>query len=255
LVAHKSKQKVLNFCENPIIVKHSNFGYVTALNRCLVSKRSLLDPSLGRYCLELDPSNLAQFVFKLCNTSIVYCSTLQWDEQYFNLVPELSGPLFEKRFINDNKEEYFQYNLLAKNMTDVSLLARSGQNILLIWVEDLQEWLLVYTQPEDSCDVYATCGPFAICNSNYAPPFDCMKGFSVRSPMDREQRVRLVRVSGPTRLTGCRRATFGCLHRPQSQALQMQFPSSCLHPQKRQKQPFLRSQARLMQLFLSLMMY
>jgi hypothetical protein len=71
----------------------------------------------------------------------------------------------------------------------------------------------------------------------------------------RTLRVRLVRVSGTTRLTGCRRATFGCLHRPQSQALQMQFPSSCLHPQKRQKQPFLRSQARLMQLFLSLMMY
>jgi hypothetical protein len=64
-------------------------------------------------------------------------------------------------------------------------------------------------------------------------------------------RVRLVRVFGPTRLTGCRRAAFGCLHRPQSQALQMQFPSSCLHPQKR---PFLQSQARLMQLFLPLMM-
>jgi hypothetical protein len=30
---------------------------------------------------------------------------------------------------------------------------------------------------------------------------------------------------------------------------------SCLHPQKRQKRPFLQSQARLMQLFLSLMMY
>jgi hypothetical protein len=69
------------------------------------------------------------------------------------------------------------------------------------------------------------------------------------------RRVRLVRVSGPTRLTGCRRAAFGCLHRPQSQALQMQFPFSGLHPQKRQKQSFLQSQARLMQLFLSLMMH
>jgi hypothetical protein len=68
-------------------------------------------------------------------------------------------------------------------------------------------------------------------------------------------RVRLVRVSGPTRPTRCRRAAFGCLHHPQSQALQMQFPPSCLHLQKRQKQPLLQSQARLMQLFLSLMMY
>jgi hypothetical protein len=67
--------------------------------------------------------------------------------------------------------------------------------------------------------------------------------------------VRLLRVSGPTRLTGCRRAVFGCLHRLQSQTLQMQVPSSCLHPQKHQKRPFLQSQARLMQLFLPLIMY
>jgi hypothetical protein len=68
-------------------------------------------------------------------------------------------------------------------------------------------------------------------------------------------RVCLVRVSEPTRLTGCRRPAFDCLHRSQSQALQMQFFPSCLHPQKRQKRSFLQSQARLMQLFLSLMMY
>jgi hypothetical protein len=65
-------------------------------------------------------------------------------------------------------------------------------------------------------------------------------------------RVRLVRVSGRTRLTGCRRVAFDCLYRPQSQVLRMHFLPSCLHPQKR---PFLQSQARLMQLFLSLMMY
>jgi hypothetical protein len=46
----------------------------------------------------------------------------------------------------------------------------------------------------------------------------------------RSLRVCLVRFSGPTRPTGCSRAAFGCLHRPQSQALQMQFPHPCLHP-------------------------
>jgi len=32
---------------------------ITGLNRRLVSKRSLIDPSPGRYCLELDPSGVA----------------------------------------------------------------------------------------------------------------------------------------------------------------------------------------------------
>jgi hypothetical protein len=62
---------------------------ITGLNRHLVSKRSLIDPSPGRYCLELDPSGVAQFVYKLCNTSIVivYWSRLQWNKQDYNLVP------------------------------------------------------------------------------------------------------------------------------------------------------------------------
>ncbi|KAG2626802.1 hypothetical protein PVAP13_3KG135800 [Panicum virgatum] len=133
---------------------------ITGLNRRLVSKRSLIDPSPGRYCLELDPSGVAQFVFKLCNTSIVYWSwsTLQWDEQYFNLLlPELpEHDLFEKKFINNDKEEYFQYNMLDENTILVSRLDISGRNELLLWDEDADDWLAVYVQPKDQCDVYAT---------------------------------------------------------------------------------------------------
>jgi hypothetical protein len=33
LVAHKFKQKVLNFCENSHMVNHSNFWYVTGVVR------------------------------------------------------------------------------------------------------------------------------------------------------------------------------------------------------------------------------
>jgi hypothetical protein len=85
------------------------------------------------------------------------------------------------------------------------------------------------------------CKPICIPGSNFMYKVDI--------------RVRLVRVSGPTKPTGCRRSAFDCLHHPLSQALQMKFSTSCLHPQKRQKRSFLQSQARLTLLFLLLMIY
>ncbi|KAK3138492.1 hypothetical protein QOZ80_5AG0369600 [Eleusine coracana subsp. coracana] len=65
--------------------------------------------------------------------------------------------------------------------------AMAGQNKLLIWLEDNQEWAPIYTQPKDVCDIYATCGPFTICNSTAPSVCDCMRGFSITSPKDWEQ--------------------------------------------------------------------
>jgi len=160
----------------------------TGLNRRVVSKRSMIYPSPGCYCQELDPTGVPQFVFKLCNTSIVYWSTGELNGQYFNAMPEMSGrTLFDYKFINNDKEEYFQSILLEKDLISISTLDISSQNKMLIWLEDKQEWTTIYTQPKDLCDIYATCGPFTICNNNAPSPCDCKRGFSVRSPEDWEQ--------------------------------------------------------------------
>ncbi|KAG0518525.1 hypothetical protein BDA96_09G183500, partial [Sorghum bicolor] len=165
-----------------IVSPGAKFGIdkTTGLNRRVVSKRSMIDPSPGRYCQELDPTSAPQFVFKLCNTSIVYWSTGEWNDQYLNAMPEMSGrTLFNYKFINNNKEEYFQSILLEKDLISISILDISSQNKLLIWLEDKQEWTTIYTQPKDLCGIYATCGPFTICNSNAPLPCDYMRGFSV----------------------------------------------------------------------------
>jgi hypothetical protein len=62
---------------------------VTGLNRHLISKKSLIDPAPGRYCVELDTTGPGQFLYKLCNSSIVYWSTGEWNGHYFNSVPEI----------------------------------------------------------------------------------------------------------------------------------------------------------------------
>lgn len=135
--------------------------------------------------MELDTTGPGQFLYKLCNSSIVYWSTGEWNGQYFNSMPEMSRhKLFSFEFVNNDKEEYFIRHLLDDKIIAVSLLDISGQGKQLIWYESSQDWLTVFTQPKDQCDVYATCGPFTICNSNKSPVCDCMKGFSIRSPKD-----------------------------------------------------------------------
>lgn len=63
---------------------------VTGLNRKIVSKKNLIDPAPGRYCMELDTTGPGQFLYKLRNSSIVYWSTGEWNGQYFNSMPEMS---------------------------------------------------------------------------------------------------------------------------------------------------------------------
>uniref|UniRef100_A0ACD5TL83 Uncharacterized protein n=1 Tax=Avena sativa TaxID=4498 RepID=A0ACD5TL83_AVESA len=160
---------------------------VTGLNRRLVSKKSLIDPAPGRYCVELDTTGTGQFLYKLCNSSIVYWSSGEWNGHYFNSMPVMSSAsLFKFNFVNNDKEEYFIKYLVDENLISLSLLDISGQEKQLIWVESSQDWVTVYSQPNDQCDVYATCGPFTICNSNTTQVCDCMKGFSIRSPKDWE---------------------------------------------------------------------
>uniref|UniRef100_A0A0D9WD66 Receptor-like serine/threonine-protein kinase n=1 Tax=Leersia perrieri TaxID=77586 RepID=A0A0D9WD66_9ORYZ len=172
-----------------VIPLDAKFGRdnVSGLNRHLVSKKSLTDPSAGLYCLELDPTGADQFVLKLCNSSVVYWSTGVWNGQIFNSMPEMSGrTLFDYKFINNKQEKYFLCTLLEQDQLTICLLHISGQMKQLIWLERKQEWATIYTLPKDLCDIYATCGPFTICNSNALSVCDCMKGFSVKSPKDWE---------------------------------------------------------------------
>lgn len=154
---------------------------VTGLNRRLISKKSLIDPAPGRYCVELDTTGPGQFLYKLCNSSIVYWSSGEWNGHYFNSLPEMSGGnLFKFEFVNNNKEAYFRKYLVDDRLRTTSVLDISGQEKQLIWVDSSQDWMTVFTQPRDRCDVYATCGPFTICNNNTISVCDCMRGFSIR---------------------------------------------------------------------------
>jgi len=159
---------------------------VTGMKYRVVSKKNLVDPASGSYCMEHDPGGSKQIVDKLCNTSTVYFSTGEWNGKYFSSVPEMSANAFAfVKFIDTREEEYWTVNTFDEAVTAFILLDSNGLTKMLIWVNALQDLETLYTQPKGSCDVFAVCGPFTICNDNALPLLcTCMAGFSVKSPKD-----------------------------------------------------------------------
>ncbi|KAL6627410.1 hypothetical protein ACP70R_031136 [Stipagrostis hirtigluma subsp. patula] len=158
------------------------------LNRRLVSKKSSATPSPGPYCYEADAA-APQLVLKLCNSSVTYWSTGPWNGKYFSNIPELSGdvPGFQLAFVDNDEEEYVQFNVTDEATVTRNFLDVTGQNRHQVWVAASQDWLTLYTTPKAQCDVYAACGPFSVCSYSSISVCSCMKGFSVRSVKDWEQ--------------------------------------------------------------------
>nr|AHW98588.1 S-domain receptor-like protein kinase [Oryza punctata] len=158
---------------------------ITGQKYSFTSKKNSKDPALGLYCMELDPSGARQYYDMLCNSSIVYFSTGEWNGRYFNSVPEMSSNvLFDSKFVDNDEEEYFTYTPFDETVITFCLLDVSGLTKQLIWVEELQDWETVFIKPKALCDVFSVCGPFTICNDNALTLCNCMKGFSVKSPRD-----------------------------------------------------------------------
>ncbi|XP_057764691.1 G-type lectin S-receptor-like serine/threonine-protein kinase At1g11330 [Salvia miltiorrhiza] len=53
----------------------------------------------------------------------------------------------------------------------------SGSVIRKVWNGIEKRWDLVWTAPENECDVYGKCGPFGSCNALQSPICTCLRGF------------------------------------------------------------------------------
>ncbi|KAJ1266032.1 hypothetical protein BS78_08G120000 [Paspalum vaginatum] len=159
---------------------------VTGLNRRLVSRKNLIDQAPGLYTAELQRNGVGHLLW---NSTVEIGNTGEWNGQYFSLAPEMIGNsdrLTSFDYVNNDKEVYFTWILHNETVIVLSQLDVSGQGVVSMWMDDSQDWVIIYRQPVLQCDVYATCGPFTVCNENQDPVCNCMEGFSISSPRDWE---------------------------------------------------------------------
>ncbi|KQJ99097.1 G-type lectin S-receptor-like serine/threonine-protein kinase At2g19130 [Brachypodium distachyon] len=163
---------------------------VTGLNRKPTSKKSLIDPCIGSYSIELGTSGI---VLQRSNPLMVYWS---WPSEkssselipvlksFLEIDPRTKG-LIHIEYVDNNEEEYYMYASPKNDTSSIFVsLDISGQIKLNIWSQAKQSWQTINAEPADPCTPPATCGPFTVCNGKAHPSCACMESFSVKSPHD-----------------------------------------------------------------------
>ncbi|KAL5215182.1 hypothetical protein ABZP36_004334 [Zizania latifolia] len=174
-----------------VVIPGAKFGWnkVTGLNRQVISKKSLIDPGLGSYSVELNGTR--GVILMRRDPPKVYWSGLTSP----TLIPELRSlldmdprtrGLIIPAYVDNGEEEYYIYTSSDESASSFLSLDMSGQIKLNVWSQAKQSWQLIYAQPADPCNPFATCGPFTICNGSSNPICDCMESFSQKSPLDWE---------------------------------------------------------------------
>jgi hypothetical protein len=174
-----------------IVLPGAKFGRNkrTGFTRRGITRKSLIDPSLGSYSVEIDTTGV---VLKHRSPSVVFWS---WSSgaSTLKLIPILktmlqANPqtkgLIDPVYVDDDEEEYYMYTSLDNSSLTFVSLDISGQIKMNVWSQAQQSWQAIFSQPADACTPYGTCGPFTTCNGTSQPSCECMESFSQKSPQD-----------------------------------------------------------------------
>ncbi|KAI3874870.1 hypothetical protein MKW98_019443 [Papaver atlanticum] len=192
---------VLRDGSNPSLVIWQSFDYPTCtwlpggkigLNKktkepqLLTSWRNQEDPAPGIFTLELDPAGTDQTLIRW-NKSEQFWRSGVWDEQKhtFSLLPsKMTGDYtVNLSYISNVNESCFTFNLFSRSILTRLVMDVSGQIKQYTWSDTTQTANLLWSLPEQLCDVYGICGPFGNCNQD-TMKCECLPGFVKRSPSD-----------------------------------------------------------------------
>ncbi|KAL4619365.1 hypothetical protein ACB092_06G074000 [Castanea dentata] len=140
------------------------WNFRTGLNRFLTSWKNATDPSRGEFTYTFDNLGLPQLVFR--KGSEKKFRTGLWNGQQFSGAITIINPVFKPSIVYNKDELYY-----------IVTLTESGSVQRLLLNEGSGEWGVMYSIPNDLCDVYAQCGANGICKISKRPICKCLKGF------------------------------------------------------------------------------
>ncbi|XP_076881354.1 G-type lectin S-receptor-like serine/threonine-protein kinase At4g27290 isoform X2 [Bidens hawaiensis] len=175
-------------------MKHG-WNLVTGFERQYTSWKSVDDPSVGDFSVRVDTGGYPEVLLR--DGLEIQFRSGPWNGLRFSGDPNLKpNPIYNFTFVLNQREIYYQYNLINTSVLTRVVLVPSGHIQRLLWIDRIQDWSLYLDPESDHCDQYAVCGPYASCNIYNSPVCTCLKGFE---PVSRDE----WRVADTTR--GCRR--------------------------------------------------
>lgn len=153
----------------------------TSLNRRVSSWKSSDDPSPGELSMGIEVGDYPQNV--ILKGKRKYFREGSWNGLRFSGAPELkSNPLFDYKFVSNQEEVYYMYQLRNKSViTRLVLNETTSSRLRYVWVEAEQSWKIYISVPRDYCDNYGLCGANGVCNIGDSPVCQCLKGFVPKS--------------------------------------------------------------------------
>ncbi|XP_056699100.1 G-type lectin S-receptor-like serine/threonine-protein kinase At4g27290 isoform X2 [Spinacia oleracea] len=158
-------------------------NFVTGVDRYLTSWKSYDDPSPGSYTYRFNPQGYPQPI--LYRDSVEQYRDGPWNGFWFSGNSLLNpNPSELYQFVFNQRELYYVYELINFSLVTNRFLNTLGSLQRVEWNNRKQGWDTYLSKPTDSCDMYALCGSYGICNNVNFPRCQCVKGFVPKSPID-----------------------------------------------------------------------
>ncbi|XP_048141672.1 G-type lectin S-receptor-like serine/threonine-protein kinase At1g11330 isoform X2 [Rhodamnia argentea] len=139
------------------------------------------DPSIGSFSLSLELLNIPEVV--IWNGSTLYWRSGPWNGSVFIGIYNMRSVYLDGWTLVNDKEGtiYLTYNFAEASYISYFLLKSNGIFVQPYWHEEQNDWQNVWLTRDSLCDVYGTCGPFGICDTNTVPICSCLRGFEPKN--------------------------------------------------------------------------
>ncbi|KAF8075674.1 hypothetical protein N665_1072s0004 [Sinapis alba] len=145
--------------------------------KILTSWKSPTDPSSGDYSFILETEGFIHEFYLLKNELTVYRSG-PWNGVRFNGIPKMQNWSYIVNSFIDNKEEVaYTFQVNNQNIHTRFRMSSTGYLQVITWTKTVPQRNMFWSFPEDTCDVYKMCGPYAYCDMHTTPMCNCIKGF------------------------------------------------------------------------------
>ncbi|PHU17363.1 G-type lectin S-receptor-like serine/threonine-protein kinase [Capsicum chinense] len=140
------------------------------------SWRSPWNPNFGNFSLGMNSRIIPQmYIWK---GSHPYWRSGQWNGQIFIGVQDMYSVSIDGfSVVNDREGTVYLTGPVGFNFLMKFILDWKGNLVQSYWDGNETNWKMIWSAPNNNCEVYGTCGPFGSCNYLESPICSCLKGF------------------------------------------------------------------------------
>ena len=152
----------------------------TGVERYVSSWTSDDDPAEGEYALKMDLRGYPQLI-------VFKGPDIKSRAGPFNGFSLVANPVPSHdtlpKFVFNEKEVYYEFELLDKSAFFLYKLSPSGTGQSLFWTSQLRTRQVASIGDQDQCETYAFCGANSLCNyDGNHPTCECLRGYVPKSP-------------------------------------------------------------------------